>query len=167
MPAFNLATRQAIFGAFTWSESTTRKGMVVPDADWVAANIVPISLPYRNNDDPWVWRGKCHGKVALSLEKAFDDLETGHLLHLIASIDGCYVPRHTLWDKAKPLSTHTWGMAIDLNAASYPFGSVKLQDPRLVKIMAAHGFACGQKGGGLWKATVDPMHFEYTYDPRK
>jgi hypothetical protein len=65
------------------------------------------------------------------------------------------------------LSRHSWGVPIDLNATQCPYGSDKQQPPQLVAIMARHGFACGQNGGGLWKTTLDPMHFEWTYDPDK
>ena len=167
MPAFDAATREVIFGKFTWTESQTRRGMIVPDGQWVTANITQIGLPYFSNDEPRIWRGKCHCKVALSLEKAFDDLEVAGLLHLIRTIDGCYVPRHTLWNPKNGLSTHSWGIAIDLNAKLIPYGSTKQQDPRVVRIFANHGFLFGHKGSGLWKNTKDGMHAEYVYDPRK
>ncbi|MDP9406229.1 MAG: M15 family metallopeptidase, partial [Actinomycetota bacterium] len=48
------------------------------------------------------------------------------------------------------------GIAVDLNAARNPFGARSVQDPRLVAVMARHGFGFG----GRWPVP-DPMHFEY------
>jgi hypothetical protein len=57
------------------------------------------------------------------------------------------------------VSRHAWGLAVDLNATTNPYGYDSQQDPRLVEIMQSHGFVFG----GDWP-TPDPMHFEYVGD---
>lgn len=163
MAALSQVQWEKIFGTFSYKEG--KSGRVIPDKAWVAANIVRLRVPYGNDSDPLIAMLYCHRKVALSIEAAFDELEQAGLLYLVRSVDGCYVPRHILWKPAKPLSRHSWGGALDLNAKYFPYGSQKQQDARLVAALARHGFACGHKDGGLWKTTYDPMHFEWTYVP--
>jgi hypothetical protein len=68
---------------------------------------------------------------------------------------GCYVSRTIMWDPANPPSMHAWGLAIDLNVATNPYGRAPHQDPRVVAIFERWGFAWG----GRWKIP-DGMHFE-------
>lgn len=68
---------------------------------------------------------------------------------------GCWVPRFIGRDPTRPLSLHSWGIAVDLNLASNQLGTVGEMDPRVVGVMARWGFAWG----GTW-STPDPMHFE-------
>jgi len=129
---------------------------IVPDVDWQAANIVAVALPFGQGKE---WRGHSHRLIAPLLKAAFSGLEGAGLLYLVETVDGCYVPR--LVGGGDSLSRHTWGIAIDLNARRFPLGSAAQQDSRLVLALAKHGFRCGQKGGGLWQKTLDPMHFEF------
>jgi hypothetical protein len=79
-------------------------------------------------------------------------------LRLSSSIyhyDGCYVPRFIARDPSKGLSFHTFGTAIDLNAADNYRGIPGRMDRRVVAIFKKWGFAWG----GDWNYT-DPMHFE-------
>ena len=55
------------------------------------------------------------------------------------------------------VSRHAWGIAVDINAQDNPYGAPSQQDPRLVEVMADHGFIWG----GDWP-TPDAMHFELT-----
>lgn len=163
MAAFTRAEIERRFGRFRWQEDAG--GRIIPDADWSRSNIVVVTAPW-----PLPVAGgrtartvRCHRLVAESLTKALIELQEMELEHLIKTFDGCYVPRHVMWRGDKPLSTHSWGIALDLNAAWFPYGRRVTQDARLVRCFARHGFACGQPGGGLWQTTLDAMHFEYTY----
>ena len=150
------------FGKFSWREAG--RGIVAPEAGWVARNIVTIKAPFAlplGNRVEKTGRIRCHRLVAERILAALEELQDERLSGLIHTFDGCFVPRHVGWDARRPLSRHAWGMALDLNAAEFPYGSVKQQDKRLVAIFARQGFLCGRKGGGLWQRTVDPMHFEY------
>jgi len=148
------------FGKFSWRE--VGRGIVAPEAGWVARNIVTVKTPFPLPvGKEQTGRIRCHRLVAEGILAALEELKEERLCGLIHSFDGCYVPRHVGWSAKRPLSRHAWGIALDMNAAEFPYGSIKRQDQRLVAIFARQGFLCGQKGGGLWKATVDPMHFEY------
>ena len=59
----------------------------------------------------------------------------------------------------------TRGEALDRDGKKvlYKFAKLEHITEMVSPIMARHGFACGQKGGGLWKTTKDPMHFEYCW----
>ena len=147
------------FGSFTYRE--VGGGLVAPEAGWLARNIVtaraPFPLPSGKGKTEKI---RCHRLVAGQIIAALQELEARGLRRLLRSYDGCYLPRHICWDQARPLSRHAWGIALDLNAAQFPFGSARRQDAQLVEVFARHGWRCGQKGSGLWQVTRDPMHFE-------
>ncbi len=58
------------------------------------------------------------------------------------------------------MSRHSWGIAVDINVAANDLGGTPHQDPRLVAIMAKHGFAWGGEF-----TRPDGMHFEYVGEP--
>lgn len=68
---------------------------------------------------------------------------------------GCWNP-NIVPGGAGTVSRHSWGVAVDINVDSNPFGRRPRQDARLVALMARHGFAWG----GRW-LRPDAMHFEY------
>lgn len=163
MAAFTRDEIQSRFGRFGYRE--IGEGRIEPNAAWAKKSIVSITPPWPLpiGGGRTVRQIRCHRLVAQSLTNALQELQDVELEHLIKTFDGCYVPRHVGWNPQKPLSTHSWGIAIDLNAPWFPFGRRLTQDARLVRCMARHGFACGQPGGGLWRVTCDAMHFEYTF----
>lgn len=106
----------------------------------------------------------CHEAVAEMLDGAMTELVEEGLAHLVdpAGFAGCWNPRYInpLTGSSAGVSRHAWGAAVDVNAASNPYGSAGTQDPRLVEIMLDWGFTWG----GDW-LVPDPMHFEYGIDP--
>lgn len=99
---------------------------------------------------------RCHRMMLPALAAALAELEAAGLAALVDRGDyaGCHSPR--LIAAGGPVSRHAWGLAVDLNAASNPFGAPSAQDPRLVEVMERHGFGFG----GRWPVP-DAMHFEY------
>ncbi len=55
-------------------------------------------------------------------------------------------------------STHSWGIAFDLNPATNAMGTAGDMDPRLVALLEGYGFLWGGRWAGRSK---DPMHFQY------
>lgn len=102
---------------------------------------------------------RCHRAMLPHLEAAMTELVDSGLDALVDASDyaGCYYPRRMGTRAA--VSRHAWGLAVDLNATTNPYGYDSQQDPRLVEIMQSHGFVFG----GDWP-TPDPMHFEYVGD---
>jgi len=53
-------------------------------------------------------------------------------------------------------STHSWGIAIDLEPDRYPLGCKERFPEEVVKVFRNHGFFYG----GDFKDRKDPMHFQ-------
>lgn len=137
-------------------------GRIEIDPQWVQANIVTITLPGLNRTV------QVHRKAADNFIKAFTLIKNGTtiidgrtvpLLSLIKTMDGTWVPRHVNWSPSRGLSNHSWGTAIDINAASH-FRCVnpaaEPENPNLIlwrKAFQPAGFSWGNSYG-------DAMHYE-------
>jgi hypothetical protein len=103
----------------------------------------------------------CHEKIRANLEAAVKQLVDQGKQSLILSWDGLWVPRHIMWDRSRDFSTHSWGIAFDINARWNGYGSAPpLSGERgsvreLVPIFEQHGFYWG----GYFR-TQDGMHFQ-------
>jgi hypothetical protein len=133
-------------GSFNYTAN--RDGTVNPDPAWVASHI-------RTEEMPII--GRVTGNIAMlpQLRAALSEVVTRGLSSKIYHYDGCYVPRFIAHDPSKGLSFHTYGTAIDLNAADNYRGIAGKMDRQVVAIFKKWGFAWG----GDWNYT-DPMHFE-------
>lgn len=149
------------FGAFQSTPGAQRGSIVITPAAWVTQHIAPFSHP--------VLAALGHPAVSLHrlahphFQAVFDRIDALGLGSLIQTFDGGWVPRHKNWDPGNPdLSSHSWGVAIDLNArwngAGHPPASPGQQGDLtpLVPLFAAQGFAWG----GHFSSNVDGMHFE-------
>ncbi len=148
------ARRREIFGELGYRE--VGDGRVQADADWVRANIVSCRLSRANGagEDVLAW---CHRKVKEPLEAAFADVEERGLWHLIHSFDGLWVPRHKAWNPSRGLSSHSWGIAFDLNAATNPYGGgASVENRALNEVFHLYGFAWG----GDCENPNNGMHWE-------
>jgi len=145
------------FGRFQWSDDPKRRGRIVIAGDWVLHNIARVKppIPLLSGAGRPLSVIACHALIADRLLAVLDDLKDRHLHHLINTFDGCWVARHMSWDPSRSLSRHSWGIAVDVNARQFPYGSTHKQDPRLIAAFRRHGF----EWGGDWR-TPDPMHFE-------
>ena len=148
---------ESTFGRFAWKDDPAKRGAIEILGEWERRNIVSIVPPFELREG----RGRalsairCHRLIAPALTRALEDLKRRDLCHLINTFDGCFVPRHMGWDPKRALSRHSWGIAVDVNARLFPYGSEAKQNPRLVEVFTRQGFAWG----GEWR-TPDPMHFE-------
>jgi hypothetical protein len=148
---------ESTFGRFAWRDHATTRGAIEILGEWQRQNIVRFPPPFELRDG----RGRplsvirCHRLAAPALSRVLSDLNARSLGHLINTFDGCFVPRHMGWDPRRPLSRHAWGIAVDVNARLFPYGSRAKQEARLIAAFARQGFAWG----GDWR-TPDPMHFE-------
>lgn len=146
-----------IFGEFDWTDSERSRGRIVPDPEWVRRNIVLLDPPFPmwNCLRKPLRKIRCHVLVADQVLAVLRGLRQTGQEHLIQTWDGCFVPRHMGWDPKRALSRHSWGVACDVNASRFPYGSKRQQDHRLVGMWQLYGF----ESGGNWR-TPDPMHFE-------
>jgi hypothetical protein len=145
--AFLTGSRAAkAFGAFSYRYYSD--GTIEPDARWVRANIVTTTVPILGTVT-------CHRLMIPQLRAALREVQRAGLSSKIRTYNGCYVPRFIERDPSRSVSLHTWGIALDLDAATNYRGIRGTMDARVVKIFKRWGF----RWGGDW-AYTDPMHFE-------
>jgi hypothetical protein len=125
-------------------------GTIEPDARWVRDNI-------RTEEVPIMGRVTCHRLMLPQLRGALQEVQDAGLAGTLKTYDGCYVPRFIERNPERSISLHTWGIAIDMDAATNYRGVEGTMHPRVVEIFKRWGFAWG----GDWRYT-DPMHFELT-----
>jgi hypothetical protein len=97
----------------------------------------------------------CNKDMVAPLSQAFKNLiDTGKVSEL-KTFDGCFNIRKKRG--LSSMSLHSWGIAIDLNAAWNCFGCKPVLSPEFVKCFTDAGF----DWGGTW-SKPDGMHFQLT-----
>ncbi len=125
--------------------------------DFEARYIVPFDLPYPLfYEGNKVSRSRCHYLIVENFQKAFQDIRTAGLQDQVRNYAGIYDRRPIRGQNAHP-STHSWGIAIDLEPEKYPLGSSKRFSDEVVQIFENAGFFYG----GDFKSRKDPMHFQF------
>lgn len=126
---------------------------------WQAEYLVSVPLPFALalswDRSRRVKRMTCH-KLLRSLRRHFWPFSTQELESKVTSFGGCFSfrPQRT----GASLSTHSWGIAIDLNPESKTQGTTGNLDAIIVSIFKNLGFTWG----GDWRGqTRDPMHFQF------
>jgi hypothetical protein len=125
----------------------------------VEANIVDVDLAP-------LGLFRCHRLVIPYLRGVVSELHRSSLIQLLDPADfqlagGCYNPRFNRGgDPGYSLSRHAWGIAIDLNPSTNPYGSVPTLPLAVVEAFRRWGFSWG----GTW-STPDGMHFEWRQLP--
>ena len=117
---------------------------------------LPFTIPLSWDKSKLVSQITCHKLVADVFTTAFEEIERADLRQKITSFGGCFNfrPQRT----GTRLSTHAWGIAIDLNPESNAQGTAGNMDPAIVEIFKQAGFSWG----GEWEGrSRDPMHFQY------
>ena len=118
----------------------------------------PLPFPITLDWDPTqqATRIRCHKKLAGIFEDVFKAIQAKGLREKVKTYAGCYNFRPKR--AGSKLSTHSWGIAIDLNAKTNPMGSPGDMDLRVVQVFRSFGF----KWGGDWTGNYkDPMHFQF------
>jgi hypothetical protein len=96
----------------------------------------------------------CNRAIQPILEKAFENLIARNHVNELATWDGCFNVRMQR-GSTNQWSLHSWGLAIDLNAATNGLGKRPTLSPGFVKCFTDAGF----HWGGTW-ARPDGMHFQ-------
>ena len=145
----------ALYGRFAYQEAGG--GRILVTDNWVAKNLVTDVLLRL------VGKHTLHKAIKDDVVAIFGEIAALKLPILNPAYsgpihwDGCYVPRHKSWNPKKNLSIHSWGCAVDLNAAENPMGAEGKMDMRIVEIFEKYGWTWG----GRWKGkNKDPMHFQ-------
>lgn len=124
---------------------------------WQQENLCKVLIPKSLQKVSGFERGYFYGHrlVKPKFEEVFNRIANDRpLISKIESFDGCFNIRYKRG--SNNLSTHSWGIAIDINAKSNPLGAKPVLDAELVKIFEDVGFIWG----GRWK-TPDGMHFQF------
>jgi hypothetical protein len=98
----------------------------------------------------------CHKLLGSIFANVFSQIQSSGLQNKITSFGGCFSfrPQRT----GTKLSTHAWGIAIDLNPETNQQGTAGDMDPAVIGIFRGAGF----KWGGDWTGkTRDAMHFQF------
>lgn len=130
------------------------------DPRWQTEMLATISLPFPL---PLAWdksrsveRMTCHKLLGQTFADVFARIQSANLQSAITSFGGCFSfrPQRT----GTKLSTHAWGIAIDLNPESNEQGTAGNMVAGLISIFKVSGFSWG----GDWQGKVrDPMHFQF------
>jgi hypothetical protein len=140
------------FGEFAYRR--TSGAAIVIDPDWVAEHIVDVSIPP-------LGRFRCHVDAVPALRRAFAEIRDAGLADELDVTDfrragGCFNARLMTGERGAAPSRHAWGIAIDLNPSSNPFGSQPVISEQFGDVFRRAGFAWGAG----WRRP-DGMHFEW------
>jgi D-alanyl-D-alanine carboxypeptidase len=130
------------------------------DAGWQSGFLARMTLPFPLkvswDHSQTVNAITCHKLLANVFAGVFDRLQVAGSPSKITSFGGCFSfrPQRT----GTRLSTHAWGIAVDLNPETNQQGTVGNMDPAVITIFREAGF----KWGGDWQGKArDPMHFQF------
>lgn len=98
----------------------------------------------------------CNRDIIGPLTAAFTNLISRGLVSELRTFDGCFNIRKQRG--AQSASLHSWGVAIDVNAAWNGLGKVPVLSPEFVACFTDAGF----DWGGIWKRQ-DGMHFQLAH----
>jgi hypothetical protein len=96
----------------------------------------------------------CNRDMVTPLTNAFKNLISRGFVKELKTWDGCFNLRKKRG--LKSMSLHSWGIAVDLNAAWNGLGKTPTLSSEFVKCFTDVGF----EWGGHWSGRVDGMHFQ-------
>lgn len=125
-----------------------------PLAD-VPKKLITFALPYPMlYDGMAIKKATAHMKAVDHFAGALELIRDQGLSELVKNFGGIYNNRIKRGG-TKP-STHSWGIAIDVEPGQYPRGSDDRLPDEVIQAFAAFGFVYG----GDFKKIKDPMHFQ-------
>ncbi|MFM9985592.1 MAG: M15 family metallopeptidase [Flavobacteriales bacterium] len=129
--------------------------------NWESENIVTIASPWISQLPPYkLSKLRVHKKVADRFIDLFEAWKKAGLLNRVNTFDGCFYPR-LIRGSATNLSTHSYGIAFDINASTNGLGKVPplLNANGCVRELVPIANDLGWYWGGHF-SRMDGMHFE-------
>jgi hypothetical protein len=117
---------------------------------------LPFSLCLSWDPSRTITQMTCHRRLTSVFSSVFSSIKERGFQDKLTSFGGCFAfrPQRT----GSKLSSHSWGIAIDLNPQSNEPGSPGNMDAAIIGIFRDAGF----EWGGDWHGkTCDPMHFQF------
>lgn len=125
-------------------------------AEFLARTPLPFSIPLSWDRTKVVSQLLCHVKLREVFPAVFTSIAERGVQPLIKTFGGCFNFRSKR--TSGKLSTHSWGIAIDLNPETNAQGTSGDMASGVVEIFQEFGF----KWGGDWsRSSKDPMHFQF------
>jgi hypothetical protein len=128
-------------------------------ARWERQTLAPCTVPFAltvgGGSGQSIRTFQCHRLLVAVFEAVFDELDRQGLQSAIKTWDGVFAFRAIRGETQ--LSVHSFGAAIDLNAATNPLAGFGDMDPGVIAVFQHFGFLWG----GDFHLRKDPMHFQY------
>jgi D-alanyl-D-alanine carboxypeptidase len=125
-------------------------------SDFLARASLPFSVKLAWDLATSVNEFTCHNRLVEVFGEVFAQIVTRGLESKIQTFGGCFSFRPQR--NASKLSTHAWGIAVDLNPGTNAQGSAGDMDAEVITIFQDAGF----ERGGEWQGTrKDAMHFQF------
>lgn len=120
-------------------------------------NILPFDLPYPLvYGTAMVYRSRCHRLAVDKFKGALEAVRFRGLEDRATHYGGIYAVR-PIRGRVR-MSSHSWGLAIDMNPQENYLGTVGRMDAGVVACFKEQGFVWG----GEFHSRLDPMHFSLT-----
>jgi hypothetical protein len=117
--------------------------------------VLPFPLLLSWDHSKTISQFQCHQRLVGKFQEIFAQIQARGQPN-VRSFGGCFAYRAQR--TGTKLSTHSWGIAIDLNPETNLQGSAGDMDAGVIEIFHAAGF----KWGGAWEGkSKDPMHFQF------
>lgn len=117
--------------------------------------VFPKPLPLGWNPTKFAKSARVNREIANETARVFELLEKEGLWPLLKTYDGGYAWRTQRGSTTK-LSMHSFGVALDFNAATNALGAPGDMSLSIVQVFESHGWTWG----GRFQRP-DPMHFQY------
>jgi hypothetical protein len=127
------------------------------NVEWEKKILDRVYLPYPLKlswNGQLVTRMSCHYLLVFIIQEVFRKIMDNGLEGDCREFGGCYMFR--VQRGSKKISTHAWGIALDLEPTKNPLGGPVSMNPKVIEIFESLGFVWG----GSFKR-IDGMHFQY------
>jgi LysM repeat protein len=126
------------------------------EVEQLARAQLPYSIPLSWDRTKSVSKLYCHKKLIGIFPAVFAEIEKQGLKDQVKTFGGCFNFRSKR--TSGKISTHSWGVALDLNPETNQQGTAGDMHPGVVDVFRQFGF----KWGGDWSGkSKDPMHFQF------